>query len=301
METKPKELSGWRGPVGVTVVGLVGDVALGAAKLLAGVLCHSQAIFADGLHSTSDAATDVAVLAGLGVSGRPADATHPYGHRRAMTLVTALLAVALMAAGGYMLYRAVVGFRRLSELPPAVRPVLPLALAVVSIVLKEALYQLTARTGRQVGDSSLIANAWHHRSDAASSVAAAAGLAGAAIGGPEWHFLDLLTAMVLAAFLAAVAWRIFRDAMAELMDTAPSPAVLDQIAQSVAGTRGVRSFHAFRARRLGGKVEMDVHVQVDPDLSVAAGHDIARAVRDRVRQHCPTVLSVIVHVEPAEE
>ena len=289
----------WRGPTGVTLLGLVIDLALGAAKLLAGVFCHSQAILADGLHSASDAATDLAVLAGLRISGRPADENHPYGHRRAMTLVTAVLGLLLLGAGGYVLYASVVGVGERGGPASEVRPSLPLAMAVLSIVLKEALYHVTVRTGRRAGDSSLIANAWHHRSDAASSVAAAAGLTAVAIGGPRWHFLDHLTAMILASFLAVVALRILRDAAEELMDRAPSPAELEQIAASVAGTRGVRSFHAFR--RLGGKLEMDVHVQVDPELSVRAGHDIASTVRARVRQYCPNVLNVIVHVEPAED
>lgn len=293
---------GWaRGSVGVTVLGLAADLALSAAKVLAGLFCNSQAIFVDGLHSGSDAATDIAVLAGLRVSGRPADAGHPYGHRRAMTLVTALLAFGLLAAGGYVFYRGVLAIGERAARPAEIRPALPLAMAILSIVAKEALYQVTARAGRRTHDTSLVANAWHHRSDAASSVAAAAGLAAVAIGGPKWHFLDSLTAMVLAAFLATVAWRIIRGAAGELMDRAPSAEVLKQIEQGVAATGGVRSFHAFRARRLGGKVDMDIHVQVDPELTVNQGHEIASEVRRRVMQSCPKVLSVIVHVEPAAE
>ncbi len=132
-------------------------------------------------------------------------------------------------------------------------------------------------------------------------MAVAAGLTGVAVGGSKWQFLDNLTAMVLACFLAVVAWRIIRQAIDELMDRAPSRAVLERIEASVRRTGGVRTFHAFRARRLGGKVEMDIHVQVDPELSVRQGHDIAREVRRRIMAEDPDVISVIVHIEPGEQ
>ena len=286
--------------VGVTVLGLAANVLLAITKLAAGVTCGSQTIFADGLHSLSDLATDFAVLAGIRISGRPADKSHPYGHRRVMTLVTALLGAALMAAGAFVVWRAV-GAVRDSGLRPEVRAAVPLALACGSIAIKELLYRLTVRVGRRTGDTSVLANAWHHRSDAMSSVAAAAGLSAVLFGGAKWQFLDQVTAMVLACFLAVVAWRIIRDAVEELMDRAPSAQVLEQIEQAVEQTGGVRSFHAFRARKLGGMVEMDIHVQVDPGLTVARGHDIATEVRQRVEDSCPNVVSVIVHVEPIEQ
>jgi len=283
---------------GVTAAGAATDLVLAAGKIAAGVLSGSQAIFADGLHSLSDLATDLAVLAGIRISGRPADEDHHYGHRRAMTLVTSGLAVVLLAAAGFVLVRAVRSF-----LHPAapVRVGLPLAAAAASVVLKEALYHVTVRVGRRIDDTSIIANAWHHRSDAASSVAAAVGLTAVAVGGPRWRFMDGVTALVLACFLGVVAWKILRDAVAELMDRAPSRDMTERIRGAVAATPGVRDFHAFRARRLGGKVEMDLHVLVDPALSVRDGHDIASSVQQKVRDCCPEVLNVIVHVEPAED
>ena len=284
-------------PATVTWLGLVINLALSTAKLLAGWLCYSSAIFADGLHSLSDCLTDVAVLGGLRISGQPADESHRYGHHRATTLVTAALSLVLLAAAGFVAYQAI---RDLPGGQTQVRAGLPLGLAILSILLKEGLYHLTIRSGRRAGDASLVANAWHHRSDAWSSVAAAAGLTAVLIGGPRWHFLDHLTAAILASFLAVVAWRILRPAVAELMDRAPSREEMQRIEQAVAATRGVRSFHAFRARHLGGKVEMDIHVQVDPDLTVRDGHDIAHEVRRQIMDCCPNVLSVIVHVEPAE-
>jgi len=284
-------------PVRVTIFGLVVDVILGAVKTFMGLTCNSQTIFADGLHSAGDAATDLAVLTGLRVTARAADAEHPYGHRRAMTLMTALIALVVLGTAAFIAYRAIRSFNQPAE---AIRPAWPLVAALASVALKETLYQVTAWSGRRAGDTSLIANAWHHRSDAMSSVAAAGGLIGVILGGPAWRFLDHLTALVLACFLAVMAWRLIRDALAELMDQAPSKAVLERIRRRVTSTPGVHSFHAFRARRIGGKVEMDIHVQVDPTLTVREGHDIATEVRRRIVEANPDVLSVIVHVEPAE-
>ena len=283
---------------GVTVVGLATNLVLAAAKLAAGALCHSQIIVADGLHSLSDLATDIAVLAGLRISGRPADEDHHYGHRRAMTLVTALLGAALLAAGVYVAYGAIHSFH---DHAPPVRPGWPLAAAIASVALKEALYRVTARVGRRTGDSSIVANAWHHRSDAISSVAAAAGLTAVAIGGDRWQIADGAAALLLASFLIVVATRIIRDAAGELMDRAPSADQTARIERAVAATDGVASFHAFRARRLGGRIEMDIHVQVDPDLSVRRGHEIAATVKRSVMAACPDVATVIVHVEPVED
>ncbi len=288
-------------PAGATVGGLVMNISLGAAKVVAGLLCHSQAIMVDGLHSASDAASDIAVLGGLRISGRPPDASHPYGHRRAMSLVSLLLAGLLVTAGAYVFYAAVVALAERAHVRSQIRTTVPLVLAILSIVIKEALYHVTIRVARRAGDSSLVANAWHHRSDAASSLAAAVGLAGVAIGGPKWHFLDHLTAGVLSSFLAVVAWRIIRQAVDELMDRAPEAELLKRIEESVLGTQGVRGFHGFRARQLSGQVEMDIHVQVDPELTVRQGHDIASEVRRRVVDRCPNVVTVIVHVEPAEQ
>ena len=283
--------------VGVTVAGMIVNVALAIVKIVAGLLCHSQTILADGLHSLSDLLTDVAVLAGIRISDRPADEDHHYGHRRAMTLVTGLLAMVLLAAGGYVYYNAFQSFG--SDVPP-VRPIWPLAAALASVVLKEVLYRLTVRVGRRTGDTSIIANAWHHRSDAFSSVAAAAGLAAVAFGGPEWQFIDGIAAMILATFLIVVATRLAWSALGELMDRAPSRAQMTAIESAIVATEGVLSFHAVRARRVGGRIEMDIHVQVDPRMSVHDGHAIATDVKQRIMSDCPAVTTVIVHVEPYE-
>ena len=285
-------------PSGVTWAGLAVNAALMAVKTIVGAACASQTLLADGLHTASDLVTDVAVLAGLRMSSQPADEAHRYGHRRISTMVALLVGGALLAAAGWIAYRAVAALR-VGAGP--VRGSLPLWVALASVPLKEALYQVTRVVGRREGDLSLLANAWHHRSDAVSSIAASAGLAGVVFGGPAWAFLDPLTAMALSAFLLTAAAKIILQTASELVDRAPEPGTLAGIEQAVAGTRNVRSFHAFRARRVGGKVEMDIHVQVDPNLTVREGHDIATAVKERVRRADADVVEVIVHVEPAED
>jgi len=280
----------------VTLAAIATDAAMSAAKLVVAVLSGSQAILADSLHGASDLVTDLVVLAGLAVSDKPADAHHHYGHRRVGTLVAMSVGATLLVAAAWIAYRSIVSMNAPTS---HIRPALPLWIAVASIPVKELLYQITRHVGHRESDLSLIANAWHHRTDALTSVAAAVGLAGVLLGGPEWQKLDALTALVLAAFLVLVAVRIIHKSAAELADHAPSPETLEAIQQAVRGTEGVKTFHAFRARQIGGKVEMDIHVQVDPDLSVGEGHDIASAVRRSVKDADRRVVSVIVHVEPA--
>lgn len=289
-------------PNGITWVSVAINVTLTAAKVVVGIVCRSQALIADGVHSGSDLATDVPVLAALRVSGKPADRTHHYGHLRVNTLAALVVGAVLLGVAGMIAYDAIrVLHKYIHRHPvPELRASLPFWLALASAPIKEMLFQVMRYVGRKASNMAVVANAWHSRADALAAVATAAGLGGVLAGGLEWQFLDPVTAIVLAAFLVVVSLRIMAGAASELIDRAPSQAVLDNIRRVLAGTEGVHSFHAFRARQLGGKVEMDVHVQVDPHLTVAAGHDIASTVRRRVQEADASVVEVIVHVEPAE-
>ena len=282
---------------GVTWLGLWMNAILAAGKTVVGGIFGSQTILADGLHSFSDLVTDVMVLAGIRVSGKPADANHQYGHLRVTTLVTVFTGASLLAAACWIAWSAITTLR---EPHGVIRAAVPLAAALVSIPLKEVLYRVTRRVGERERDSSLIANAWHHRSDAFTSIAAAAGLAGVLVGGPSWMFLDHVVALILAVYLMVVAVRIMRQSLDELVDSAPPHDVLDRIGTCIETTAGVRSYHALRARRLGGRVAVDVHVLVDSGVSVHDGHEIAEHVRLRVLACGCDVLEVVVHVEPDE-
>ena len=282
----------------VTWVGLAANILLAALKIAAGLLCRSMTILTDGLHSASDATTDIAVLASLKVSEKPADSCHRYGHRRVGTLVAMFIGATLFGVAGWIAYDAVLELRLASDPLKGVTGFLPLYLAIASVPVKEVLFHLTRRVGKREANISIMANAWHHRTDSLSSVAAAIGLAGVALGGRDWWFLDHLTAIILAAFLVVVAVRIIISAGSELVDRAPGQSTLSAIEKVLADTHGVKGYHAFRARHTGGKVEMDVHVQVDGTLTVAEGHRIASEVRNRIKQADSNVVQVIVHIEP---
>lgn len=289
------------GPLGVTLMGLGANLVLASSKVLAGVALGSQAILADGLHGATDMLTDLSVLTGLGVSDKPADESHPYGHGRVSTLVALLVGLMLAGLAVYVGGKALVTLPEILRRPPAqTRSPLPLILAALTIPIKEVLYRLTAAVARRSRDMSLRANAWHHRSDAFTSAAAAAGLGGIWLGGSDWAFLDPLTAMVLGTFLLVGAGRIVWDSAAELIDSAPAEAAVARIRGAIASTPGVREFHALRAREVGGQITMDVHVMVDPDLSVREGHDIAGRVKRVVMDAEDDVTEVVVHIEPAD-
>jgi len=281
---------------GVTWIGLVCNVVLAVGKIAAGLIFASQAILADGLHGASDMITDLVVLVGLRASNRAADGTHPYGHQRIGTLVAMFVGAALLAAAGIIAFGAIGSLR--SGACPVVS-IVPLCLAVATVPIKEILFRITRAVASRDDNIALRANAWHHRSDALTSIAAAVGLAGVAIGGRQWAFLDALTGIVLSAFLAVVAVRIMHKAAGELVDRAPGRETVERIRTILRKTDGVRDFHALRARLVGGKVAMDVHILVAPELTVAQGHDIATKLKHHIMTGEKRVIEVVVHVEPA--
>lgn len=283
----------------ITLLGMVLNILLTAAKVGSGILSNSSAIIADGLHSLSDLASDIAVLWGIRAAKRPADADHHYGHFRYETLTALFVGILLGAAALFIAYHAII---TIGERHTLLRSWLPFYIALVSIVSKELLYWLTRAVGRRYSNQALLANAWHHRSDAFSSIAAAAGIAGALLGGARWAFLDHLTAVLLAAFLIYVAVGILRDCIHRLTDRAPDADTLKKLRAVITKIPGVVGFHAFRARSAGSgnKLEMDVHIQVDPEISVRAGHEIAHRVEQELRNSHPDVTHIVIHIEPEE-
>jgi cation diffusion facilitator family transporter len=284
-------------PSGVTWVGIAVNITLTLVKVIVGITFRSQTLVADGLHSVSDLITDSAVLIGLRVSAKPADSDHHYGHRRVTTLVTMLVGGALLVTAVWIVYKAIATYRAPHA---AISAVVPFWVALCSIAPKEILYRLTRAVGIEVGNASLIANAWHHRTDAFTSAAAAVGLAGVAFGGPSWAFLDHLTAVVLSSFLVVAAIRFIHGSLSELIDAAPEVSITRCIEDAISETHGVLGFHALRVRKVGGFLALDVHVQVDPQSTVVAGHDVATNVKRRVLACGCDVVEAVVHVEPAE-
>lgn len=283
----------------VTWTGFWCNAALGLGKVLAGVFGRSGAMIADGIHSFSDFITDVIVLVTVTIGRRKANNRYEYGHGKYETLGTLLVAVALLAVGVALFWEgaakviAVVGGE---ELP---RPgLIALVAGLVSIVVKEWLYHYTVRAGRTINSPAVVANAWHHRSDALSSVATVAGVAGAMFLGARWRVLDPVAEMIVAVFIVAVGLRTIAPALLELMEVSLPQAEQAGIREAIAGTEGVMGYHHLRTRRNGPRAIVDVHLKVNPYISVIEAHDIASAAERNIASAVGCDTLVTTHIEP---
>jgi len=290
------------GAAKVAWAGLAVNIVLTALKFAAGVFGHSAALLADAAHSVSDVATDLVALGGIKIAEKPADENHAYGHGKYETLATTLIGVALLLAALGMCWE---GFERVwNSLRGGVfgRPgAFALSAALVSIIAKEALYRYTVSAGRRLGSQALIANAWHHRSDAFSSIAAALGVGGAMALGDEWGALDPLAAVLVSALVAHVAWRIIALGIGGLTDESLDEASKREILDLATGVEGVVDAHNLRTRKVGTDVAVDLHVCVDSDMTVAESHEIASAIEAGVRDRFGTGSFVSIHIEPETE
>jgi len=276
-------------------MGLVVNLALAAAKFSAGLLGHSQAVVADAVHSLSDTVTDIALILGVRYWSAPADERHPHGHRRFETLVTVFIGLMVAAAAVGIGWDAVTSFGRPSHPPSAIA----LAAALLSIGVKEALYRWTAKMGKKTGSAALVANAWHHRTDALSSVPVAIAVSIAMID-HRFAVVDQIGALVVAVFVLHAAFRIIRPALDELVDAGAPKAHRKELERLALEVEGVRAAHALRTRYIGSELAVDVHVEVDADLSVADGFAIASKVKKDLLQRGPDVADVVVQIEPHE-
>jgi len=280
----------------VTLVGSVIDLALGVAKIIVGVTGHSEALVADGVHSLSDLVTDFMVLFAAKHGSRDADDDHPYGHARIETVMTVALGIALIAVAGGIAYDAVhhMFLPQLLETPDW----LVLVVAVISIVSKEAIYHYTMRAARRLRSNLLRANAWHSRSDAISSVIVVIGVIGSMAG---LTYLDAVAAAGVAFMIAKIGWDLAWSSLRELVDTALESERVEAIRDTIRTVSGVRDLHFLRTRRMGGDALVDVHIQVDPHLSVSEGHQISEMVRQRVVDRIDEVSDVLVHIDPEDD
>jgi len=278
----------------VTWIAVVTNAALVAIKVVAGVFGGSQALIADAIHSVSDFFTDAVVLVGLRMGRRGPDEDHHFGHGRMETMASAIVGLALLAVAAYLSYDAIADIIGGAEHHPTW---LALAAAGISIVVNEVLYQMTIRVGRRIGSSALVANAWHHRSDALSSVAVFVGVGGAQLN-PRWFVLDSVATVAVALLVAKVGIDVVGGAVREMVDTAPPTAVLDRLRHSTGEVQGVLGTHDLKVRSVGGRYHVQVHIEVDGTLTVLEGHDIADAVSQHLRDGEPAIVGVIVHVDP---
>ncbi len=280
----------------VTLVSVAANLFLASAQIVIGYLGHSQALIADGFHTLSDLASDFMVLYALWHGRREADEEHPYGHGRIETAVTLFLGVILVLVAIGIAARA--GWRLLQHeafVPPAM---LTLWVAVGTLAVKEAMYHYTMRVAKRFDSDMLRANAWHHRSDAISSLVVVAGIGGTLIG---FSYLDSTAAILVALMImkmgASLAWR----ALHELVDTGLPHEDLDTIRRAILSVSGVKAIHALRTRRMGGRALVDVHLIVDERLSVSEGHQIAEAVRARLIEEIAPVTDVMVHIDTEDD
>ncbi len=278
----------------VTLVGVLVNALMVVIKLVCGILGHSQALIADAVHSISDLFTDAVVLVGLKVGRKAPDQDHPFGHGRVETLSSAVVGLILVGVAIYIGIEASTNIYDHTEYHPTW---LALGAAAVSILLKEALYQYTVRVGHRIKSLVIMANAWHHRSDALSSVAVLLGVLGAKIN-PDWHILDAYAALLVSFFIVKVGLGILTGAARELADTAPRPEALDNIEQCIQRVPGVIAFHDLKGRTSRGLHLIEVHVVVDGTLSVTEGHGIAEDVELRLKAEIPDLIHAVIHVDP---
>lgn len=279
----------------ITIVGAVANVLLIIFKFFAGIQGHSQALIADAVHSFSDLFTDVVVLFGIHVGRKPPDARHHFGHARIETIASAIVGLALVATGIYIGIEAVLAIYHHVDYRPTY---LAVAGAAVSIITKEALYHYTVAVGRRMKSQLIIANAWHHRSDAFSSVAVLIGVGLAQIN-PRWHILDAYAALLVSFFIVKVGIDIVSQTFSEITDSAPPPEVIEEMRRCTCAVPGVLEAHDLRARISGGSYQMEIHIVVDGALSVLEGHRIAKTVEQCLLEEVEDLERVIVHVDPA--
>ena len=281
----------------VTLIGFAVNLLLAGIKLAAGILGRSGAMVADAVHSFSDMATDVVVIAFAKISAKPKDEGHDYGHGKYETLATIIISLALAAVGTGILVNSIGAIRVVVDGGLLPRPgTVALLAAAVSIVVKEILYRYTVREGRRVSSPSMIANAWHHRSDALSSLGTLAGIGCAYFLGDKWRIADPIAALVVAVFIFKIAFDLIRTGLDELLERSLPEDVEEEILRVVAANPEVRD--NLRTRRIGASIAVEVHVRVDGAMSVCRSHELTEDIERRLRARFGEGTMIAIHVEP---
>lgn len=277
-------------------VGLLANVCLAVIKLLAGLLGHSYALVADAIESSADVFSSLIVWGGLHLSGRSADEDYPFGYGKAEPLAAAVVGLLLVGAGGGVAIQAV----REIQTPHHAPASWTLAVLVAVVVTKEILFRRVFRVGKEVASRAVEGDAWHHRSDALTSAAAAVGITVALVGGPGWEAADDWAALVAAGVILVNGALILKPAVEDLMDRSPEPAVVGAIAGVAAGVPGVAAIEKLAVRRSGLALFVDIHVQADPAMSLHDAHVLSGIVKSTLRREVPAIQGVLVHMEPFE-
>lgn len=286
----------YKDTVRVTLIGSVIDFLLGVGKIAVGFISQSQALIADGIHSLSDLVTDFAVLYAAKHSHQEADEEHPYGHGRIETVVTVGLGIALMGVAVGIMIDAT---NRLFNPDTLFQPgALALSIAIISVFAKEAIYQYTMVIARRYRSNMLKANAWHSRSDAISSIIVVVGIIGSMAG---LTYLDSIAAIGVGIMIAKIGWDLAWSSIKELIDTGLEAERVKEIEENILAVDGVTTLHILRTRQIGADALVDVHIQVDPYISVSEAHYISETVRSKLIKKVEEVIDVMVHIDPEDD
>ena len=285
----------------VTLLGSFVNLLLVVFKFIAGIVGHSAAMIADAVHSLSDFITDIIVIIFVAISGKPEDSDHSYGHGKYETLATAVIGIILFFVGVGILIsgiKAIVG--ALQGEPLQAPSLLALIAAVISIVVKEALYHYTVKRGKALDSSSVVANAWHHRSDALSSIGTAIGIGGAVFLGEQWRILDPIAAVVVSIFIIKVAVELIKPCIDELVERSLPEEVEQRIHALILQSPQVSSPHHLRTRRIGGYIAIEVHIRMDGQISLSEAHQVASDIERRLKAEFGEKTHIGIHMEPTK-
>lgn len=288
----------------VTWLGMAINFGLSGLKFLAGHFGHSSVLIADAVHSFSDLSTDLAVLIGSRYWDRPADEDHPNGHAKIETMVTLAIGAALLLVGFGLIRSAVLTLNGMiadgwTAPPPRL---IALIAALISIIVKEWLYHITARVGRRCKSEAVIANAWHHRSDALSSIPAALAVGAALLFGQKYAFLDPVGTVVVSCMILYAAFNIIRPAVSTLLDRGVTNEKVALIRSAVTENAEIQGVHKIRTRPLGGgRLAVDLHIQVDPEMTVRLAHRLSHHISSDIHEKIPDVVDVVAHIEPSDQ
>lgn len=283
----------------ITLWGAVTNIALTLGKIIAGILGRSAAMVADGIHSLSDLLSDIIVLVFTHISSKGKDKDHSFGHGKFETLATLIVSIILIVVGVRLMEGGVGSIIDAANGNPVPKPGwIALIAAVASIAVKEILYQATAKVGRSVNSPVVIANAWHHRSDALSSIGSLAGIGGAIILGEKWTILDPLASCCISIAIIILAVKMAIPSLSELLEASLPEDIEKEIIETASAVKGVNDIHDLKTRRNGISFIIDAHIVVNPDISVVEAHDIATEVEEALRSKYGKETQLSIHVEP---
>lgn len=286
----------------VTLLGSLGNIGLLLFKFVAGILGHSSAMIADAVHSLSDFITDMVVLVFVNISSKPQDESHDYGHGKYETLATSIVGMVLLAVGIGLLWKGaskIIGYYFQGEVLESPGKIAFIA-AIVSIIVKEILYRITLRVGKRQNSQAVIANAWHHRSDAFSSIGTAIGIGGAILLGPKGRVLDPIAAVIVSMLIIKVALQLVWMAINDLLEKSLPKDIEDEIIAIISETPEIKNPHNLRTRRIGNNFAIEIHIRVDGQMTVSRAHELTLEIESKLRQKFGPHTHIALHVEPVK-